>query len=141
MRRRLRLLSIISCLIFFALFISWKREPRKNIMEVKPTLRRALVSDIEAISNIALGSLPLDPQWPYRFPLASVYPEDHKKFTRMRYTEYFANQVQGVSYIMLAELPSNEDPSIKKPIAFAIWQLPGSHIQPVEVEAKSGRSC
>jgi hypothetical protein len=110
-------------------------------MEVKPTLRRALVSDIEAISNIALGSLPLDPQWPYRFPLASVYPEDHKKFTRIRYTEYFANQVQGVSYIMLAELPSNEDPSIKKPIAFAIWQLPGSHIQPVEVEAKSGTSC
>jgi hypothetical protein len=33
-----------------------------------------------------------DPQWPYRFPLASVHPEDHKKFTSMRYAEYFANQ-------------------------------------------------
>ncbi|PMD45735.1 hypothetical protein L207DRAFT_420211 [Hyaloscypha variabilis F] len=98
-------------------------------MEIKPALRRAIKSDVEAISRIALASMALDPQWPYRFPLASVYPEDHKKFTRIRYTEYLSNQDIGAFDIMLAELPSNEDPSTTIPIAFAIWQLPGSHIK------------
>ena len=98
-------------------------------MLVKPTLRRAIESDIEAISNIALVSLPRDPQWPYRFPHAFKYPEDHKKFTRIRYTEHFANQERGTVCIMVAELPSNEDSSIMKLIAFAKWQLPGSYIK------------
>jgi hypothetical protein len=96
-------------------------------MPVKPTLRRAVTSDIEAIVNIALESLPLDPQWPYRFPHALKYPQDHENFTHIRYTEHLADQA---FYIMVAELPSNEDPSILKPIAFAKWQLPGSYTKP-----------
>jgi hypothetical protein len=98
-------------------------------MLVKPTLRRAIESDIEAISNIALESLPQDPQWLYRFPYAFKYPEDHEKFTRKRYTEHFANQERGTVYIIVAELLSNEDSSIMKLIAFAKWQLPGSYIK------------
>jgi hypothetical protein len=103
-------------------------------MLVKPTLRRAVESDIEAISNIDLLSLPLDPQWPYRFPHAFKYPEHHENFTRIRYTEHLANQA---FYIMIAELPSNEDPSIMKPIAFAKWQLPGSCTKLVGDKTKS----
>jgi hypothetical protein len=94
-------------------------------MPAKPALRRAKESDIEAISNIALASLPLDPQWQYRFPHASIYPEDHKKFTLIRYTEHFADQEQGTTWIIVAELPSIEDSS-PKVIAFAKWQVPGS---------------
>jgi hypothetical protein len=102
-------------------------------MLVEPTLRGAIESDLEAISNIALASMPLDPQWPYRFPHASIYPEDHKKYTRIRYNEHLANQS---FYIMVAELPSNEDPFITKPIAFAKWQLPGSYTKPVGGKTK-----
>jgi hypothetical protein len=129
MGRPSHLFSIFSCLIFFSFFFFRRNEPRDKVMEIKPVLRRAIKSDVEAISRIALASMALDPQWPYRFPLASVYPEDHKKFTRMRYTEYLSNQDIGAFDIMLAELPSNEDPSTTIPIAFAIWQLPGSHIK------------
>jgi len=89
-------------------------------------IRPATESDLDAITWISVAALPADPICPYRFPYMRAYPEDHAKFTRIRYGEYMA---AGDSAIMVFESPSIEDPGINKPVAFSIWQLPGKHIK------------
>lgn len=84
-------------------------------------IRPANESDLDAIAWIAVDALPADPVCPYRFPYRNQYPEDHAKFTRIRYGDYMA---EGDSVVMVYECPSIEDISIVKPVAFSIWQLP-----------------
>lgn len=101
-------------------------------MTAELMLREAKESDIEAISEIALLSLPSDPAWTYRFQYAKDYPEEHKENTRKRYAEYLAGQREGRFCIRVAELHT-EDRTIT--IAFAIWQLPRSRVKALD-EAK-----
>jgi len=48
---------------------------------LQPRLGRS--SDIDAVTNVFVRAMPLDPQWEYRFPLRDVYPEDHYKYSKM----------------------------------------------------------
>jgi hypothetical protein len=128
---------IVATLAVLTFFSSWINGKPETMTGVSITIRQAEKSDLEAVSTIALASLPLDPQWDYRFPHAAAFPEDHQKFTRIRYSEYFENQERGGCLIMIAELPLIENPTISKAISFAIWQLPGSHLGPPEGDGKS----
>ena len=89
------------------------------------SIRPATESDLDAITWISIAALPADPVCPYRFPYMRDYPEDHAKYTRIRYEEYMA---AGSNAIMVFEAPSLEDPQVTKPVAFSIWQLPGTHL-------------
>lgn len=85
------------------------------------SIRSATESDLNSITWISVAALPADPVCPYRFPYRHEYPEDHIKYTRIRYREYMA---AGDSAIMVFECPSLEDPTVNKAVAFSIWQLP-----------------
>lgn len=105
------------------------------------SIRPATQSDVDAITWISVAALPADPVCPYRFPYMHLHPEDHVRFTRMRYVEYMA---AGENAIMVFESPSIEDPTMKKPVAFSIWQLPGTHVRKVpenEADEKNGSLC
>lgn len=90
------------------------------------SIRPATEADMDAITWISVAALPADPICPYRFPFMDKYPDDHEKFTRLRYMEYLA---AGDSAIMVFECPSLEDPNVNKAVAFSIWQLPGTHVK------------
>jgi hypothetical protein len=115
-------------------FASPKRGGLKEVMKAELILREAKASDIEAISEIALVSLPLDPAWTYRFQFAKDYPKEHKENTREHYDRYFAD---GRFCIVVAELLYIEDKTITRVIAFAIWQLPTSCLKTID-ETKLG---
>ena len=91
------------------------------------SIRSATASDLDTITAIGLAALPDDPVWPYRYPFAAQFPEDHYKYSRIRYSEYLANVEVGAYAVMFAEAPSNEDPDVKVVVAMSIWQLPGTH--------------
>ncbi|PMD55328.1 uncharacterized protein K444DRAFT_504953, partial [Hyaloscypha bicolor E] len=98
--------------------------------------REAKESDIEAISEIALLSMSLDPAWTYRYQFAKIYPIEHKENTRNRYDKYLADQREGRFCIVVAELLLHiKDETITKVIAFAIWQLPRTLLKAID-EAK-----
>ncbi|KAI1108005.1 acyl-CoA N-acyltransferase [Nemania sp. NC0429] len=87
------------------------------------SIRYATPSDLDAIAWIAVAASPADPVFTYRYPYMDQYPEDYAKYTRIRYSENFANPD---NVVMVYECPSIEDPSIIKPVAFAVWLLPSS---------------
>lgn len=102
------------------------------------SIRPASESDLDAITWISLAAMPADPLYLYRFPYRHLYPEDHAHFTRIRYVE---NMAAGDNAIMVFESPSLEDPSVNKPVAFSVWQLPGTYVATVsEDEATEKKS-
>ena len=90
------------------------------------TLRLARKSDLDDITTIGLEAFAKDVEQLYRFPYASSYPDERRKYARMRYSEYLDNNA---CKIMLVQAQSKEDPCIKRLIAFSIWQLPDAHIR------------
>lgn len=78
-------------------------------------------ADLDAIVEIVILAFAYDPQWNYRYPYREQYPEDHYKFTRIFYAEYLEMTFAGHNTIMLAEMPSDEDPSVLKVISVSIW--------------------
>ena len=96
-------------------------------------LREASYADLEAITWVLLASFPNDPQWPYRFQWALVYPSEHRKHTRQRLSEYLDDSIKGVNKILVIEAPSNEDARIRKVIAFATYKLPG-HLRKLRMQ-------
>lgn len=78
-------------------------------------------ADLDAIVNIVIQAFPFDPQWGYRYCYRQQYPEDHYKFTQRYYADYLDMTFAGHNVIMLAETPSDEDPSVMKVIALSIW--------------------
>ncbi|KAF2803349.1 uncharacterized protein BDZ99DRAFT_482196 [Mytilinidion resinicola] len=84
------------------------------------SLRRASVADLEAMLEIALAALPMDPQWDYRFPHRRAYPSDTRKYTRMRYREFLEDQNERW-VVMLAEHRPAQDS--REPVAFAVWEI------------------
>jgi hypothetical protein len=73
---------------------------------------------------LPIAAFPHDPQWAYRYPHAKRFPEDHHKYTKLRYGEWLAANEGHRYVIMVAECPSLEDPSVSKVVAFSIWRIP-----------------
>ncbi|KAF6220771.1 hypothetical protein HO133_002451 [Letharia lupina] len=98
-------------------------------MESTLTLRLANEGDIDAMTTITTTAYPLDAQWRYRFPKLNVYSDDHHDFLRSRQAAHIANAMRGTQVVMLAEAPSNQNPSVKKVVALSVWQLPGTYMK------------
>ncbi|KAK3366254.1 hypothetical protein B0T24DRAFT_711770 [Lasiosphaeria ovina] len=118
----------------------------------KMRLRAATAADVDAITELALAALPDDPVWPYRFPLASQFPDHHKAYTRVRIAEYLDNVTTGVYQCMVVEAAtttaravssgssgsrssssssqtastSTSTSSTKQIVALSMWDLPAS---------------
>ncbi|GAB1319222.1 N-acetyltransferase domain-containing protein [Madurella fahalii] len=111
--------------------------------------RLGLPSDIEAVTNAVIRTMPLDPQWEYRFPYRHQYPEDHYKYTRMLF-EYFLDPSYDDWLVMVAE--DNLEPgSTASVVSFGVFNVsylnkrrygPGYKPQdPVtEVEKRGGKT-
>ncbi|KAJ8121014.1 hypothetical protein O1611_g10213 [Lasiodiplodia mahajangana] len=91
-------------------------------------MRAASLADLDEITSLGIASLHDDPIWPYRFPKAKQYHDDHIKYSRIRFSEYLENAESGVYAAMVVEAPSKEDASKKKIIAMSMWCLPGYHL-------------
>jgi hypothetical protein len=88
------------------------------------SLRHAVASDLDALAWIGVAAFPYEPQWPYRYPFAVDFPEEHWTFTRNRYAEWLEAAKTGDCVIIVAESLSLEDPGTRKVIGLSIWRLP-----------------
>ena len=87
------------------------------------SIRQADMTDLDAMVDVGLAALPMNPQWDYRLRYRKQYPEDTHKFTRKQFKMFLENEPRTFQ-VMVAELPSREDSSISKVAAFAAWWLP-----------------
>ncbi len=101
----------------------------------KWTIRSASLVDLDSMVEIGLAAMPLDPQWHYRFPYRHEYPEETRKFTRLRYKTFLENE-NSQWQVMLAEALDVERLNRSKPVAFAIWETLNS-VQGGNREAQS----
>jgi len=88
------------------------------------SIRKATDSDLEALTWIGISAFPHEPQWPYRYPNATEYPEEHIRYTRMRYSEWLLSSAAGHCVIMVAEVPSRDDETQPMVISMSIWRIP-----------------
>jgi len=86
---------------------------------MKPRL--GLPSDVDAITDVIIQAMPLDPQWNYRFPWRNEFPEDHYRYTRML-LEFFLDPTYDDWAVMVVEdsLDSMGDSQI---VAFGVWDV------------------
>ena len=96
------------------------------------SIRPATAADLDAITWIITEGMPDDPATRYQYPYRLDFPEDHYKYTRILHEHLMS--MESKSY-MVFESPSIEDAEVKKPVALALWQLPGSHIAATEATA------
>jgi ribosomal protein S18 acetylase RimI-like enzyme len=88
------------------------------------SIRHAEASDLDALTRIGIAAFPYEPQWPYRYPFAADFPEDHWTFTRNRYSEWLDAAKMGDCAIIVAEISSLDDPSARKVVSLSIWRIP-----------------
>ncbi|KAK3390098.1 hypothetical protein B0H63DRAFT_464781 [Podospora didyma] len=86
--------------------------------------RLGLPTDVDALTQVIIQTMPLDPQWNYRFPpaLRQKYPDDHRKYTRMLF-EYFLDQSYTDWCVMVVEdslEPGGSDTAI---VSFGVWDV------------------
>ncbi|KAK3318156.1 hypothetical protein B0H66DRAFT_575138 [Apodospora peruviana] len=86
---------------------------------MKPRL--GLPSDLDAVTDVILSAMVLDPQWDYRFPWRLEYPDDHRKYTRML-IEYFLRPDYDDWLVMVVE-DLDEDDGQYKVVAFGVWDV------------------
>jgi hypothetical protein len=86
------------------------------------SIRQAGLADLNAVVDIVLAAMPLDPQWNWRFPHSLDFPEDHRKFTQSTYRHFLENK-SGNWVVMLAEIAVQGEPGSVCPAAFAVWNL------------------
>jgi hypothetical protein len=92
-----------------------------NTATVSPafSIRQATIADLGPIVDIVLAAMPMDPQWNWRFPYRTQYPEDERHGTMLKFQEFLLSTHQWV--VMIAEsTPEDADP---RPIACAVWDL------------------
>ncbi|KAK4152151.1 hypothetical protein C8A00DRAFT_16515 [Chaetomidium leptoderma] len=77
--------------------------------------------DVEAVTNVIINTMPLDPQWDYRFPQRHQYPEDHYKYTRMLF-EYFLNPLYDDWLVMVVE-DSLHSGGPAEVVSFGVWDV------------------
>ncbi|KAI1262250.1 acyl-CoA N-acyltransferase [Xylariaceae sp. FL1019] len=83
-----------------------------------PELRGATEGDLDAIVWIAVAAFRTDPTYTYRFPYIDQYLDEYTSFIRKRYKLLLASPHVTV---MVYELPTNEDASVAKPVAYSVW--------------------
>ena len=107
------------------------------------SIRAAQASDLDAITWISVAATPMDSVCPYRYPYREQYPKDFQQFSRIRLSEFLAEAATGSTLFMVYEAPSMEDPSIRKVISFAIWELPKGHVERPETRTltEAGKQC
>jgi len=86
------------------------------------SVRRASRRDLEAIVDVIMAAMPMDPQWDWRFPRWREYPDDTRYFTMLKYDE-FLQDVKNWR-VMVAEV---EDATTRRTkgtvIAVAVWGI------------------
>ncbi len=83
--------------------------------------RLGVPEDADELTQVMIKTMPLDPQWNYRFPLRHEYPEDHEKYTRML-LEYFLDPAYDDWVVMVVE-DSLEPGDDKRIVAFGVWEV------------------
>ncbi|OCK79234.1 hypothetical protein K432DRAFT_383259 [Lepidopterella palustris CBS 459.81] len=86
------------------------------------SVRQGSLADLESMLEIGLAALPMDPQWNYRFPYRCIYPNETRKFTRLRFQEFLENK-DGRWRVMLAEGEDAQGPIQTRLMAFAVWEI------------------
>ncbi|KAK0665619.1 hypothetical protein QBC41DRAFT_11734 [Cercophora samala] len=115
---------------------------------MKPRL--GVPADIEAVTDVIIRTMPLDPQWDYRFPYRDKFPEDHYRFTRLLF-EYFLDPAYDDWQVMVVEDSLEPGCDERRVVSFSVWDVsyrnkrrygPGYLTQdPVtEVENQGGRT-
>ncbi|KAK0636570.1 hypothetical protein B0T17DRAFT_519413 [Bombardia bombarda] len=84
--------------------------------------RQGLPSDLDAITNVIIKTMPLDPQWNYRFPYRKTHPHDHYKYTRMLF-EYFLNPLCDDWLVMVTEDSLGPDSDETSVVSFGVWDV------------------
>lgn len=87
------------------------------------SVRLAVDTDVDALTQIHIAALSPDPIFIYRFPHLKEYPDDHEKYTRARFEQVLPDKS---NVVMVYECPTTEDPTVVKPVAFSVWVLPPS---------------
>jgi hypothetical protein len=88
------------------------------------TIRQATDSDLEALTWIGIAAFPHEPQWPYRYPYATQFPDDHLRFTRSRYSEWLEAARSGHCVIMVGEVRNIENECQPRVVSLSIWRVP-----------------
>ncbi|KAL1840238.1 hypothetical protein VTJ49DRAFT_669 [Mycothermus thermophilus] len=83
--------------------------------------RMGLPGDVDAVTSVIINTMPLDPQWDYRFPYRKQYPEDHWKYTRMLF-EYLLDPDYDDWIVMVVE-DSLEQGGPVEVVAFGVWDI------------------
>ena len=86
-------------LFSFLSFSVWRHSSAPNhhtLVNSALRLRPATSADLDEITALGLASLHDDPVWPYRFSGATAHPDDHYKYSRIRFSEYLDNVEAGV---------------------------------------------
>ncbi|KAL2153496.1 hypothetical protein VTH82DRAFT_4651 [Thermothelomyces myriococcoides] len=83
--------------------------------------RLGVPGDIEAVTHVIIKTMPLDPQWNYRFPYRQQHPEDHYKYTRMLF-EYFLDPSYQDWLVMVVE-DSLEPGGPCEVVGFGVWDV------------------
>ena len=86
---------------------------------MKPRLGRP--ADVDAVTNVMINTMPLDPQWDYRFAHRHEYPEDHYKYTRMT-VEYFLDPSYDDWLVMVVE-DSPKPGGPQQIVSFGVWNV------------------
>jgi len=89
-------------------------------------VRPAQKSDLDTITRIALAAFSAGGAWPYRFPYAKQFPEDHWQFSRHRFAQFLEGAETGAFAVNVVELPSHEDPAKRVVVAYSVWKFPGT---------------
>jgi len=90
------------------------------------SIRRASKLDLDAIVDVVLAAMPMDPQWDWRFPKRKQFPEDTKYFTKLKYAEFLHNIEKW--HVMVAEYSSEVQLSTSTIIAVAVWEVANLHL-------------
>jgi len=76
--------------------------------------RIATEADLDAMTQVLTGALPLNPYYPYHLPGRSLYLDEFAELCRQECAEYLATCT-----VVVCEMPSDEDPTRKQVVAFS----------------------
>jgi hypothetical protein len=104
------------------------------------TLRQATAKDIDALRDIALAAMPMDPQWDYRFPRRKDYPQDTSYWTRRQYEDYLdSTKPKYCTMVIAVDVDGDEcNPPTSKPVALAVWDIT---FMPERDLVANGKNC
>ena len=87
---------------------------------MKLHLRGATHDDVDRLADIMCATMPLDPQWFWRFPGQTEYPEDTLRCTRRMLDQFLEDRGEDQYRVKVVTTDIDGTP---QPIALAVWQL------------------